>query len=168
MKLRDYQREAICKIEDCDSSVKSTKGSQGMCGKHAQRVRRYGDPHYVTPENIRRDRQRESLLKTVTAAPGTYKKLNGRHEHRVVVEEKIGRTLSKGEVVHHIDHDKHNNHPDNLEVMTQGDHMNLHRKEMQKAKRKFDPCKACGAPHSAKGFCNPCYQKDYRARKKHV
>jgi radical SAM superfamily enzyme YgiQ (UPF0313 family) len=37
--------------------------------------------------------------------------------HRLVAEWKIGRRLEPGEVVHHIDHDKHNWHPDNLAVM---------------------------------------------------
>ena len=46
--------------------------------------------------------------------------------HRVVAEEKIGRKLEKGEIVHHIDGDKWNNHPDNLEVMTQSEHARIH------------------------------------------
>lgn len=37
-------------------------------------------------------------------------------EHRLVMEEKIGRHLRKGEVVHHIDGDSLNNHPDNLQL----------------------------------------------------
>jgi transposase len=35
-------------------------------------------------------------------------------EHRLVMEKKIGRYLRPEEVVHHIDHDKANNDPDNL------------------------------------------------------
>jgi hypothetical protein len=37
-------------------------------------------------------------------------------EHRLVMEKKLGRYLEPGEVVHHIDGDTMNNHPDNLEV----------------------------------------------------
>lgn len=37
-------------------------------------------------------------------------------EHRVVMEQKLGRPLQRGEVVHHIDGNRANNHPDNLEV----------------------------------------------------
>lgn len=37
-------------------------------------------------------------------------------EHRLVMEQKIGRYLDKKEVVHHIDGNKLNNHPDNLEL----------------------------------------------------
>jgi hypothetical protein len=39
-----------------------------------------------------------------------------RLEHRIVAEEKIGRKLLPGEQVHHIDQNKGNNDPDNLEV----------------------------------------------------
>jgi hypothetical protein len=37
-------------------------------------------------------------------------------EHIVVIEEKIGRKVERGEVVHHIDGDKLNNSPDNLHL----------------------------------------------------
>lgn len=36
--------------------------------------------------------------------------------HRAIAMLKIGRELERGEVVHHLDHDKSNNNPDNLEV----------------------------------------------------
>ena len=56
-----------------------------------------------------------------------YKKIHGRHAHRVVAEEKIGRPLEKGEVVHHKDENKLNNDPDNLEVLeSQSEHAKLH------------------------------------------
>lgn len=55
-----------------------------------------------------------------------YRKLYGRHEHRVVAEEMLGRPLAKGEVVHHKDGNKRNNDPKNLEVMTQSEHARLH------------------------------------------
>lgn len=37
-------------------------------------------------------------------------------EHRLVMEQKLGRLLLASEVVHHKDDDRANNHPDNLEV----------------------------------------------------
>ena len=56
----------------------------------------------------------------------TYIKLNGRHMHRVVAEQKLGRPIARGEIVHHIDGNKRNNAPENLQVMTQSEHARLH------------------------------------------
>lgn len=50
-------------------------------------------------------------------------------EHRVIAEYKIGRPLKSEEVVHHIDRNRFNNHPSNLMIMTQSEHMALHQKE---------------------------------------
>ena len=48
-------------------------------------------------------------------------------EHRVVAEAKIGRYLSKGEIVHHIDENKLNNNPENLVVFRSiSDHRRFH------------------------------------------
>lgn len=57
----------------------------------------------------------------------TYEKTFSRHTHRVVAEQKLGRKLIKGEVVHHIDENKRNNHPDNLIVFSsQSEHAKWH------------------------------------------
>jgi hypothetical protein len=50
----------------------------------------------------------------------------GKLVHRVVAEAMIGRPLRKGEVVHHRDHNKLNNDPANLLVMTHSEHARYH------------------------------------------
>lgn len=46
------------------------------------------------------------------------------YEHRVVMEKKIGRYLKEGEVVHHINKNRRDNRPDNLELfISNGEHL---------------------------------------------
>lgn len=65
----------------------------------------------------------------------SYRKRYGRHEHRVVMEQMLGRPLRSGEIVHHKDGNKRNNAPGNLEVMTQSEHAKLHFPEMIAARK---------------------------------
>lgn len=71
----------------------------------------------------------------LTIGPGGYlmfsnSKANGaqrgRYLHTIIAEWKLKRSLNEGEVVHHIDHNKLNNHPDNLQVMSHADHARHH------------------------------------------
>lgn len=115
-----------CCVEGCNKNIRETHGSSGMCGKHAQRVRRYGDPHYVTSSEVFKEKLHRLRFSQFPAKPTTYRKYKKRHHHRVVAEQILGRPLAKGEIVHHKDGNKHNNSPDNLEVMTQSQHMKEH------------------------------------------
>lgn len=75
-----------------------------------------------------RAKLRESRLGTGRGI--SYTKLYGRHEHRVVAEQMLGRPLLPGEVVHHIDGNKRNNRPENLMVFkSQAEHAAFHAKE---------------------------------------
>lgn len=51
------------------------------------------------------------------------------YEHRLVLEKKLGRHLKKGEQCHHIDGNKQNNHPDNLEVKDERQHASDHHRK---------------------------------------
>lgn len=47
-------------------------------------------------------------------------------EHRLALENRLGRLLRQGECVHHLDMDKTNNSPDNLIALKIGEHRQYH------------------------------------------
>ena len=60
----------------------------------------------------------------------SYPRIYGRHMHRIMAEEILGRKLEPGEVVHHKDGNKQNYDKDNLTVFeSQKEHAKMHRKE---------------------------------------
>jgi len=79
--------------------------------------------------------KRGDLLRGRGEGKYKYVKRGGRHEHRVVAEEMLGRPLAPGEIVHHIDRDGRNNDPTNLVVLgSRAEHIEEHRDELNAAR----------------------------------
>src|SRR5690348_12909429 len=70
------------------------------------------------------------MIELLNCKPKSYKciSIGGKSVrlHRHLMEIKIGRKLSFNEIVHHIDHDIHNNDLSNLEIVTRSNHIKIH------------------------------------------
>lgn len=68
-------------------------------------------------------------FKPTGKTPHTYKTItiNGKQvrEHRYIMEQRLGRKLSRDEHVHHDDDNSRNNDPNNLMVLSNADHQRL-------------------------------------------
>lgn len=78
--------------------------------------------------------------------------------HRYVMEQHLGRPLIKGEVVHHINHDRTDNRIENLELTTPSEHMRKHHSQIA---RKEHVCRICGDEHAGLGLCQVHLSRAY-------
>lgn len=108
------------------------------CGCGGLALRRFVNGHntrlHSKEEQTRRGQMNDGSALLDTGAGVSYRKVGQRHEHRRVAEEKIGRPLRRGEIVHHRDLNKRNNHPDNLVITTQSEHIREHHAQMLAAR----------------------------------
>lgn len=101
------------------------RSERAFCSRscHMKTLNEELNPGRMTPET--REKLRNARLDS--GAGMTYAKQYGRHEHRIVAEQILGRELRPGEIVHHVDCDKRNNDPSNIMVFnSQSEHMKWH------------------------------------------
>lgn len=93
-----------CKIEGCPDSEFHLKSQ--LCCSHLKRLRRHGDPLKGGPYHGQGRHITDS----------GYVKINSKYEHRIVMEQILGRKMLKGENVHHKNGIRSDNRPENLEL----------------------------------------------------
>lgn len=107
--------------------AKRTRGGRGQVkGQFLRFISGHNAVLFDSEEQKRRASFRNPDALRYSGSRNNYIKYKGRHMHRVVAEQTLNRPLQKGEIVHHKDGDKWNNSPENLEVMTQSEHIKLH------------------------------------------
>jgi hypothetical protein len=101
----------------------------------------------------------------INIAPGKYQL-----EHRMVMEQHLGRPLNADEEVHHHDKNRTNNDIANLELMSKAEHARLHGGRMGQWSRDYEFCVVCGGrdrPHGGNGECMRCKaRRRYQERKR--
>lgn len=88
-----------------------------------KKVRHYGADHY----NWKGGTYLHKQTGYIYAPSHPYAQQGYVKQHRLVMERKLGRYLSPHEVAHHINGNKQDNRPENLEVMTKSTHQKHHK-----------------------------------------
>lgn len=86
-------------------------------------------------EQRRRGKMNDGSGRRDKGSADWYRKVDGRHEHRTVMEKHLGRQLRRNEIVHHKNRNKKDNRLRNLKLTTRSAHIREHLPEMQRALR---------------------------------
>ena len=124
---RQYLHRVRCKM-NWPQTTRSDKGVERIPAEEKKRRRReymkkyFGEYRKANPDKFK--------YKAIRIGNKIVK------EHRYKMEQHLGRKLLRSEIVHHIDGNRLNNSIENLEIMSQGEHILLHNR-LREAEQEF-------------------------------
>lgn len=108
-------KNAICKVKDCESPVLC----RGLCHSHYGKFMYAGKLKFIKRRNGEGTIDKQGYKKLVICGRVIL-------EHRLVMENHVGRPLEKKDHVHHINGNKLDNRIDNLIILKTSEHRALH------------------------------------------
>ena len=135
------RKHFICTVKDCNN----IHLCKGFCKKHYTRWKK-GQPINYTRPDISNGWISNGYKHVM------YKK-KPILEHRLIIELHLKRTLKSSEIVHHKDGNPLNNKIENLEIMSNATHSNIHNP------KNYCTVNKCNNKHAARGFCKKHYAR---------
>jgi len=127
---KERGKKSICSIENCNSFVEGNS----YCHKHNCKFKKYGNPLGGREQGVGKYARNGYWLVLRKNWP-TSRKDGYVLEHRYVMENYLGRSLEKDEIVHHKNGIRTDNRIENLELLKLTEHYKGH---------KIIICKHCG------------------------
>lgn len=132
--------ESTCDVCGCNFYERMYKGktSGHYCSQSCAKRATIGqqDLSHLVQHRFTKGQQPHNYIGKTKHAAGYIVRTGGNKiqlEHRMLVEQFLGRPLTRHEVVHHVNGDVTDNRLENLRIMSQSEHLKLHQQEQQAA-----------------------------------
>lgn len=140
--MKEYKnKEVLERVYNQFLSLQKTAKYFGVSKKLIlNHMKRFDIPRYIRPKKIK-EKKIDTYHKGYSISWNGYKRVKAPldhpykdkkgyiMEHRLIVEQHIGRYLTKDEEVHHLNGDKLDNRIENLAILSKKEHRRIHLKD---------------------------------------